>query len=875
MGDQKAKYRKDYQPPRHWVDRVDLRFELSPSATVVTSTLELRRNGAREDGPLELDGEQLKLRSISVDGEELPSARYTQSDEKLLVRDLPERFTLQTEVEIAPDANTSLSGLYVSNGNFCTQCEAEGFRRITFFPDRPDVMAQYSTTIVGDPEKLPVMLSNGNRVEEGRLEDGRAWVRWEDPFKKPSYLFALVAGDLRAHRGSFVTRSGREVRLEIWVEPQNADKCEHALRSLQKSMKWDEETFGLEYDLDVYMIVAVGDFNMGAMENKGLNVFNSKYVLARPDTANDDDYEGIEAVIAHEYFHNWTGNRVTCRDWFQLTLKEGLTVYRDQRFTADQTSAAVKRINDVRMLRAAQFEEDAGPMAHPIRPEAYVEMNNFYTATVYIKGAEIVRLYERILGKDGFRKGMDLYFERHDGQAVTCDDFRQAMADANAVDLSQMDAWYRQAGTPRVLVRKAYDPELGSLTLHLQQSRPSDALPAWEPVPIPVRTALLGAEGPMPFEVDGEALPGSSSTEATLMLTETEQRWVLKGLKEEPVPSLLRDFSAPVQLEEEVGPEVLAFRFGKDDDPFNRWEAGQRLFEHVLLHAIRGSEEEPAVDPRLVEAYGEMLAADEIDGSLRALAMQLPSERTLAQKLDAVDPARVHRMRRRVQLTLIDAHRQTLESIYAARSWTQSLDGPAVAERRLANTALGLLSVAGTSADVKRAAQQFERALTMTDTEAALYALTDHASEARDQALARFFERWKSEPLVVDKWFTVQALSRSEDALDRVEALVEHPSFSLRNPNRVRSLIGAFAAGNALRFHDPSGRGYALLERTVLELDRLNPQVAARLVSSFNSYRRYEAGRRDAMRQSLERIAGEAQSKDVGEIVGRALASAD
>ncbi|MEM6861809.1 MAG: aminopeptidase N [Myxococcota bacterium] len=870
MGDQKAKYRKDYQPPRHWVDSVDLRFELSPSATLVTSTMEVRRNEGREDGPLELDGENLELRSISVDGELLPPQRYTQTKEQLLVRDPPERFTLQTQVEIAPDANTSLSGLYVSNGNFCTQCEAEGFRRITFFPDRPDVMAKYTTTIVGDAKALPVMLSNGNRVEEGVLDDGRSWVRWEDPFKKPSYLFALVAGNLRAHSGHFTTHSGRQVRLEVWVEPQNIDKCEHALRSLQKSMKWDEEVFGLEYDLDIYMIVAVGDFNMGAMENKGLNVFNSKYVLARPDTANDDDYEGIEAVIAHEYFHNWTGNRVTCRDWFQLTLKEGLTVYRDQRFTADQTSAAVKRIHDVRMLRAAQFEEDAGPMAHPIRPEAYVEMNNFYTATVYIKGAEIVRLYERILGRDGFRKGMDLYFERHDGQAVTCDDFRQAMGDANETDLSQMDAWYRQAGTPRVSVRKEWKDH--ALHLYLRQSRPSDALPSFEPVPIPVTTALLGPDGPVSFRVEGETLPRERDTEATLMLTQAEQSFVLRGPKLEPIPSLLRNFSAPVHLDEEVGAESLAFRFAKDDDPFNRWEAGQRLFEQVLLRAIKGEDDEPEIDPRFIEAYGEMLDADGIDGSLRALAMQPPSERTLAQKLSDVDPARVHHMRRRVQLALVKAHRRPLEALYEGRSWSTALDGPAVAERRVANTALGLLSVAGTDTDVKRAAIQFERAETMTDTEAALYALTDHEGADRDEALARFHARWKEEPLVVDKWFTVQALSRSANALDRIEQLLEHPDFSLRNPNRVRSLVGAFAAANPLRFHDLSGRGYGILEKTVLELDSLNPQVASRMVSSFNSYRRHEAQRRGLMRQCLERIAEKASSKDVGEIVGKALA---
>jgi aminopeptidase N len=868
-----TKLRRDYRPPRHWIDTVDLRFELSPTETRVEACLAIRRNPDSEPGPLELHGEHLRLERIEVDGRPLSEGQFGLTDDGLTIDDLPDRCEVRTVVTIDPEHNTTLSGLYRSSGNYCTQCEAEGFRRITYFADRPDVMATYRTTIVADPESCPVMLSNGNRVEQGTLDDGRHWVRWEDPFKKPSYLFALVAGRLQAHRGRFTTRSGREVELEIWVEPQNIDKCEHALRSLQRAMKWDEETFGLEYDLDIYMVVAVNDFNMGAMENKGLNVFNSKYVLARPDTATDDDYEGIEAVIAHEYFHNWTGNRVTCRDWFQLTLKEGLTVFRDQQFTADMTSAAVKRINDVRLLRSAQFEEDAGPMSHPIRPESYVEMNNFYTATVYIKGAEIVRLYHALLGQDGFRRGMDLYFERHDGQAVTCDDFRRAMADANGVDLDRMDRWYSQSGTPTVSATGHHDPASRSYTLTLEQ-RPPEGRTAWLPVPIPVRLSLLSEDG-QPFAV---ARDGATAQPEHLVLLDdwtTEVRFT--DVPARPHLSLLRGFSAPVRLEERVGLDELAFRFGRDDDPFNRWDAGQRLFEDVLLRMVERGEHDPArVDARLLQAFGDMLEAPNQDGSLMALAMQLPSERTLSQKIRDVDPTRIYEARRAVQLALAHTFGSELEALYDRNASREPyrLDRSAINRRRLANTAMALLATSGSPSSLSRAAEQFDRADNMTDAEAALYALSDHAGPERERCLSAFYERWSAEPLVVDKWFTVQALSRHADTLDRMESLVQHSAFSLKNPNRVRALVGAFAAGNPVRFHDPSGRGYALLERIVLELDGSNPQVASRMVSNFNSWRRFEPNRRSQMEDALERIRQRARSKDVTEIVDKALAPA-
>lgn len=865
------KYRKDYAPPTHWVDEVDLRFELGEEETRVRARLKVLRDpSSAPSTPLVLDGEGLELLELKVDGAEW-AAHEVNEEGQLVLRETPERFELETEVRIHPETNTELSGLYRSSGNFCTQCEAEGFRRITYHLDRPDVMSVYSTTIVADPARYPVMLSNGNRVDAGQLEDGRAWVRWEDPFKKPSYLFALVAGNLACHEGEFTTSSGRTVKLEIWVEPQNIDKCEHALRSLQRSMKWDEDTFGLEYDLDIYMIVAVNDFNMGAMENKGLNVFNAKYVLAKPETATDDDYEHIEGVIGHEYFHNWTGNRVTCRDWFQLTLKEGLTVLRDQLFTADMTSEAVKRISDVRLLRTVQFEEDAGPMAHPIRPESYIAMDNFYTSTVYIKGAEVVRMYRTLLGEAGFRKGMDLYFERHDGQAVTCDDFRAAMADANGRDLSRFERWYTQAGTPVVKAKGRYDAQAERYTLTLTQSRgelPGEH-PEFQPTLIPVRVALLGRDGAMmALRLEGES---EGVAERVLELSEPEQRFVFEGVGSEPVPSLLRGYSAPVRLQMDRSREELAFLFGADTDPFNRWDAGQTLAEQVLLDLIEGRSE--VVDPAFVEAYGKMLDDSELDASLRALAMGLPPARALAQRVEPVDPERIHAAREQVLRTLAEAHAPVLRAMHdrLAAPKPYRVEKSDIANRRLQNACLGLLAALEDDDVRARAAKQYADANNMTEAQAALSVLVDLGGGEAERAVADFHAKWKDDPLVLDKWFSVQATSKAPDTLQRVLALREHPDFSLGNPNRVRALMGAFAM-NLCRFHDADGRGYALLGSVIEALQDKNPQVAARMVAPLNGWRRYESGRRDKMKAELTRLSKIPNlSRDVFEVIQRAL----
>ena len=866
------KYRKDYAPPPYWVDRVDLRFELGETGTVVEAKLGVRRDpSAATDAPMILDGEALELLGLMVDGVPLGPDRYRLEGEQLvLLPELPAEFVLETRVRIHPETNTELSGLYRSSGNFCTQCEAEGFRRITYHLDRPDVMSRYTTTIVADPSRYPVMLSNGNRVDGGELEDGRRWVRWEDPFPKPSYLFALVAGNLSSHEGRFVTRSGRDVKLEIWVEPQNIDKCEHALRSLQRAMKWDEEVFGLEYDLDVYMIVAVGDFNMGAMENKGLNVFNAKYVLAKPETATDDDYEHIEGVIGHEYFHNWTGNRVTCRDWFQLTLKEGLTVFRDQLFTADMTSAPVKRISDVRLLRTVQFEEDAGPMAHPIRPESYIAMDNFYTSTVYIKGAEVVRMYHTLLGADGFRKGMDLYFERHDGQAVTCDDFRAAMADANGKDLGRFERWYTQAGTPVLEAEGAHDPARGIYRLTLRQTR--DAMvgdrPPFQPCQMPVRMALLGEDGrPLPLDLGD----GPPTEERVLELAETEETFEFRGVRTRPVPSLLRDFSAPVRLRMDRPRADLAFLFAHDDDAFNRWDAGQTLAESVILDLVEGRAD--AVDPAFVDAYGRMLADRELDGSLKALAMGLPPGRMLAQRVDPVDPERIHVAREKVLSALAEAHADVLRATYDELSTPRpyTIDKADIDARRLRSACLALLAHAPNGEAIARADQQYRTADNMTDAQAALSVLVDAGGAEAEAALSDFHAKWREDPLVLDKWFSVQAASKHPDTLERVLALRNHPDFTLENPNRARSLVGVFAM-NLARFHDDQGRGYRFLGDVVAELQTRNPQVAARLVSALNGWRRFEPGRRGRMKGELERLSKQPDlSKDVFEVIQRAL----
>jgi len=860
-------YRRDYEPSGFLVDAVDLGFELDPVQTVVKAKMQVRRNPdlPKSRGPLRLHGDELQLRALRLDGSPLDPGRFEADSQSLQIADVPERFELETEVLIHPAENTKLMGLYTSSDAFCTQCEAEGFRRITYYLDRPDVMARFTTRIEADRAKYPILLSNGNRVGEGELRGGRHWVQWEDPFPKPSYLFALVAGDLVCHRGTFRTASGRDVALEIWVEAENADKCEHALASLQAAMKWDEDTYGLEYDLDIYMIVAVNDFNMGAMENKGLNIFNSKYVLAKPSTATDDDYEGIESVVAHEYFHNWTGNRVTCRDWFQLTLKEGLTVFRDQEFSADMTSRAVQRIKDVTRLRTAQFAEDAGPLAHPIRPESYIEMNNFYTATVYEKGAEVVRLYQALFGREGFRRGLRHYLEKHDGCAVTCDDFREAMAEANDADLTELERWYLQAGTPVVRARGAWDESAGAYALTLAQSqRVFPEQPEPLPLPIPVPVALLGGDG---NDIGGTA--------RTLALTEAEQTFTFEGVSECPVASIARDFSAPIKLEVERSHEELAFLMAHDSDPFNRWEAGQDLSKRVLLGLVERVVEGRSLDLNegLVDAFRKVLSDPSVDGSIKALTLALPSEELLAQELDLVDPDAVHRARRFVVHELATALRDDLMHAYERHAHgTDAIDKEQIARRRIKNRALRYLAALEQPETTAMAVEQFSTAAGMTDYEAAFMSLVDLVSPETDRAIEAFYQRWRDDALVLDKWFRMQAMSSTPAAFERVVALSKHPDFNLANPNRARSLLYAFAAGNPVGFHRADGAAYRFVADQILELDALNPQVAARIVSSFNQWKRYEPGRSTLMKAELERIASvPGISKDVAEIVERAL----
>jgi aminopeptidase N len=860
-------YRKDYRPPGFVVDAIDLSFALDPAATVVKAKMDIRRNEAstEQSSVLELHGDELELVKVALDGAPLSPGRFEADSQSLRILNVPDRFELQTEVVIHPDANTKLMGLYTSNDMFCTQCEAEGFRRITYYLDRPDVMARFRARIEADRTKYPVLLSNGNRVAQGELSGNRHWVQWEDPYRKPSYLFALVAGNLVCHRGTFTTASGRPVALEIWVEPENLDKCEHALDSLKTAMKWDEETYGLEYDLDVYMIVAVNDFNMGAMENKGLNIFNSKYVLAKPSTATDDDYEAIEGVVAHEYFHNWTGNRVTCRDWFQLTLKEGLTVFRDQEFSADMTSRPVKRIQDVTRLRTMQFAEDAGPFAHPIRPESYVEMNNFYTATVYEKGAEVVRLYQTLLGKDGFRKGLRHYLQKHDGHGVTCDDFRHAMAEANGADLTQLERWYSQAGTPVVRVREAWDEASGTYRLTLSQSqRALPDQPAPQPLPIPLQVGLLGP--------DGADLPGSART---LELVEAEQTFTFENVWQQPVASIGRGFSAPIKLQIERPRADLAFLMAHDSDPFNRWEAGQQLAKRILLDLVEQADQARPlrVDEQLVEAFGRVLSDAGLDGSIKALMLSLPSEELLAQALPVVDPEAVHRVRRFVIREIATSLYEQWKKAYEHHEHgSDAIDKAEIDRRRIKNRALRYLVALERADTTALAVEQFHRTTVMTDYEAAFMCLVDLEGPETGQAVAQFYARWKAEPIVLDKWFRMQAMSSAPGALERVVALCEHPDFNLANPNRARSLLHAFAVGNPVAFHRHDGKGYQLIADKILELDAINPQVAARLVSCFNQWKRYEPGRRALMRNELERIAGRpGLSDDVSEIVEKAL----
>ena len=872
----------DYAPPPYRIDSVELTFDLHEDHTTVTahSVVHACDEPAVAPPPLRLDGIGLQLESLSVDGRVLEPAEYTLDAEGLTIHRVPRQFTLQVVTVIHPESNTALEGLYRSSGNFCTQCEARGFRKITYFIDRPDVMARYTTTLIADRAKYPVLLSNGNRGESGPAtgngSEGRHFATWIDPWPKPSYLFALVAGDLVCARDTFTTMSGRDVGVEVWVERHNLDKCDHALASMKRAMRWDEEAFGREYDLDAYMIFSADDFNMGAMENKGLNVFNSKYVLARADTATDADFEAIEAVIAHEYFHNWTGNRVTCRDWFQLSLKEGLTVFRDQQFTADMTSKAVKRISDVRTLRSHQFPEDGGPLAHPVRPDAYIEISNFYTATVYEKGAEVIRMMHTLLGPEKFRAGMDLYFERHDGQAVTCDDFAQAMQDASGVDLALFRRWYAQAGTPEVDVTTAYDAAGQRYTLTLtQHTAPTPGQPHKRLLHIPVRVSLLDAGGrPLPLRLSGA--PSPAGTEVVLSLTEAQQRFTFEGVPSAPIPSLLRGFSAPVKLNVEYGEAELAFLMGHDDDPFNRWEAGQRLATRILLGAVTAFRAGAAIElpPAFVEAFGRTLADPSLDGRFKALALTLPDFTFLGEQMAQIDVEGLHAAREAVIGQLARAHRGALEQVCEANrtSGAYRHDGESIARRALRNTCLAYLSRTGAPDALAPALAQFEAANNMTDQVAALACIVDISGPARQRALAAFYEQWKGDPLVIDKWLALQARSEAPDALAQVRALMEHPAYDPRNPNRIRALVGVFCHGNPLRFHQADGSGYAFLREQVLKLDRQNPQVASRMLGAMNRWRKYDPARQALMRAELQAIAAcEPLSKDVYEVATKAL----
>jgi aminopeptidase N len=869
---------KDYTPPAFLVPNVDLDVSIHDGHVEVRARIALERNPAARDpeAPLVLNGDELKLVSAAIDGRPLAAGEYSLDAEHLTIPGLPGSCTLETAVRIEPQKNTKLMGLYASKDGFFTQCEAEGFRRITFFLDRPDVMARYTTTIRADKARYPVLLSNGNLAAAGDESGERHWARWEDPFPKPSYLFAMVAARLDLLEDSYVTRSGKRARLAIYVEPGKLDQCGFAMQALKKSMKWDEETFGLELDLDHYMIVAVGDFNMGAMENKGLNIFNTKYVLARPDIATDTDFLNIDRVVAHEYFHNWTGNRVTCRDWFQLSLKEGLTVFRDQEFGADTYSRPVTRIQEVRALRAAQFPEDAGPMAHPVRPQSYMEISNFYTATVYEKGAEVVRMIHTLLGKDGFRRGMDLYFRRHDGQAVTTDEFVAAMADANGADLAQFKRWYDQAGTPALDARGDYDAAARRYTLTVRQSLgPSPGQPEKLPMHIPLAVGLLAPDGrEIPLRLEGETAPGG--TDRVLSVRQPEERFVFVDVPARPVPSLLRRFSAPVTLDFDYAESDLTHLMAHDSDAFTRWEAGQRLALAIILGGVEAIRAGRAVEvpAAFVAAARRLLAGAALDPAFTAEALALPSETYVAEQMDVVDPEALHAARNALRRSLAVALRTELASAYRSfeLKGPYSPDAQSAGRRSLRNLALGYLMELEEPEITRLCVAQFDRADNMTDRMAALGALANSNAPERESALDRFYAAWKHEPLVVDKWLGVQSTSRRPDTLARVKALLGHEAFDLRNPNKVYALIRGFCA-NHVRFHAADGAGYAFAAERVIELDPLNPQIAARLVRAFDRWRKFDAGRQTNARAALERIReASGLSKDVAEIVTKALA---
>ena len=879
MSEPQATHLKDYLPPAYRVTHTELTFDLAPSATTVTARLHVERHPEREAGlPLRFAGDKLSLERIAVDGQTLQADEYQVDDEGLTIPTVPERFLLDTQVSIDPAANTALEGLYLSNGMFCTQCEPEGFRRITFYPDRPDVMATFSTTVVGDKGTLPVLLSNGNPVERGELPGERHFVTWEDPHPKPSYLFALVAGKLEKVEDHFTTMSGRDVTLQIWVEPENLDKTDHAMASLKRAMQWDEETYGREYDLDLFMIVAVNDFNMGAMENKGLNIFNSAAVLTHPQTATDAAFQRVEGIVAHEYFHNWSGNRVTCRDWFQLSLKEGFTVFRDQTFSADTNSAPVKRIEDVSFFRTAQFAEDAGPTAHPVRPDHYIEISNFYTLTIYEKGAEIVRMLRNLLGWETFRQGSDLYFARFDGQAVTIEDFVDCMAEVSGLDLDQFMRWYSQAGTPEIDAHGEYDYAKCEYHLRLSQRTPPTPGQAEKaPLHIPVRMGLVGTKSgrDLSLTLDGEAL----GTETVLHLRDSEQTYVFTGIDEAPTPSLLRGFSAPVYLRYPYSREELSFLLTHDADDFNRWDAGQRLTMLALddLIAAHRNGVEKVMDGRVIDAYRRLLTTETDDKAVLAEMLTLPSEAYIAEQQPVVDVDAIHAARDFVKQSLATALRDEFLALYEAhRSDAPYAPEPEqIAQRRVKNVALEYLMSIEDEQGIALANAQVEAEDNMTDVRAALTMLV-HSSrpDLAEPALKAFGEKWVHDPLVMNQWFTIQVTRPQADVLERVKFLMAHPLFSLKNPNKVRALIGAFAAQNRVNFHRLDGEGYRLLADVVIELNRLNPEIAARIITPLTRWQRFDEQRQALMKAELERIRAEELSPNVFEMVERALADA-
>ncbi len=859
-------YLKDYSQPQYWIDSVNLHFELGEEQTRVVSEMEVRRNHSVDGAHiLELDGEDLILGLIRVNDIALSDGEFSVTNEGLWIADVPEQFTLQIETFIKPQLNTSLEGLYKSSGNFCTQCEAQGFRKITYYLDRPDVMAKFTTTIEADKTLYPVLLSNGNPVDENDLDNGRHSVTWEDPFKKPCYLFALVAGDLECIKDTFITTSQREIDCRIYVQAHNVDKCDHAMRSLKKSMRWDEDTFGREYDLDIYMIVAVDDFNMGAMENKGLNVFNSKYVLARPDTATDTDFINIEAVIGHEYFHNWSGNRVTCRDWFQLTLKEGLTVFRDQQFTSDMNSASVKRIDDVNVLRTRQFAEDAGPMSHPIQPASYVEINNFYTVTVYNKGAEVIRMIHTLLGKQKFRQGMDLYFERHDGEAATTEDFINAMEDASKVDLLQFRRWYSQAGTPQLDIKTDYNDAQKSLSLLIKQS--SD-IASNQPFHIPLSVSLIAADG---HEV--------SSAAKITDIKQTEQVITFENVEADTAVSVLRNYSAPVKLNFELSNQQLAFLVANDSDEFNRWNCAQQLGLNIMQALIADYQQKKTLilDAFFIRTFKQVLTDTTLDKALAARIITLPSEDYLGQNMPVIDVDAIYHVREFCKQTLAFELMDDFVSVYKSGEDSEYLLTPqAMGQRSLKNICLAYMmcSQTGTARKVaiEMAQRQYKNASNMTDQISALRCLAHYTHDEGQQALEQFYQQWSDDSLVIDKWFIVQAMATGTQAFQSIQNLLNHESFDLNVPNRVRSLIGSFTQANAVEFHGLSGQGYQFLADAVIQLNKTNPQIAARLLLPLIQWKKYDANRQLMMKVQLQRISDTPElAKDLFEITAKGL----